>query len=497
MRKSNLFVLIGGVIITMMFFVIISLNGSVNAGEGSGNTADLQNIVNNAIAVNGTITLDKDYVVNNTVYFGNTTAENGANETKDVTLDLNGHTIKTSTDFANDKGVIEVNGDKYSLTIKDSGTTGEISVTENSNNHNCALFIRRGTVTINGGKFTSLYKDNKWGVIEVGHGNNNPPASSGTLIMNGGWIDSERFGVSLEKGKVEVNGGRINAYSAAIQTSYWGQNAENSLDFDNTEIVITGGGISSEVYTAIQQKSNGKIKISGGSISGTTGVYVGGGDVDITGGTIFAIDYTGKPSDLPFGTSGDVEKTAAVVANETNFENTNVTISGNVNLISEHEGSEAVWLASEEEDPTSVLNVEKATSNTEIAPQYISGALSVALTPADGLDTYYVGAENDQDIINAIKGLGTGVVTIKSGDIKLDELPSTLVIKNEGDGVVEVNGVTVPSGETVDLATLDDGKPDELDDEAKTKTGVRGNVAVIALGMLALAGVFASKKFLK
>lgn len=593
MKKNNLLILIGGAIIAMMFFALISLNGSVNAAEGAGNTTDLQTIVNNAVAGDGSIVLDKDYEIDNTVFIGNTTASAGAADSKNVTLDLNGHVISTSTQFdANKKAMIEVNGENYTVTVKDSGTNGEIKfenkLADSAVTDVCALLIRRGTVNIEGGKFTSLDADNKWGVIEVGHGNNSAeaPACAGHLVMNGGIISSKRFGISLEKGTVEVNdGATISSYSAAILTSYY-DNSSNTLDFNDTEIVVNGGKISSEVYTAIQHKSDGDVKIKGGEISGTTGIYSAGGNVEITGGTITAIE---EPSELPFGTSGDVESNGAVVVNENNFEDTKVTIDGGT-LVSEDKDNPALYLASEEENAQDVLEVKKVTSNKKVDPEFISSNLVIEVKNEDGETTYYMGSEDDEDILEAIKSLENGTITVTSGDLNITDLPLGVSVKNEGTGNVEVNGHKVEEGKTVDLAAeklaeleeqlknlnaalteankqngenkdkiegLEDSlsaakadlkelkensvskedfnalleklssiekeladlkaannvsendnsnnaeeeeepsKGDELDEEARTKTGVEGNIAAYALGMLSLVGAVVSKRFVK
>ncbi len=596
MKKNNLLILIGGAIIAMMFFALISLNGSVNAADGAGNTTDLQTIVNNAVAGDGSIVLDKDYEIDNTVFIGSTTANAGATDSKNVTLDLNGHVICTNTNFdANKKAMIEVNGDNYNVTVKDSDTNGEIRFQNKKSDSAvtdvCALFIRRGTVTIEGGKFTSLDKDNKWGVIEVGHGNNTTelPSSAGKLIMNGGIIDSERFGITLEKGTVEINNGAsVNANSAAIGTLYYKPASEQdtSLDFNDTEIVVNGGKISSEVYTAIQHKSDGDVKIKGGEISGTTGVYSAGGNVEITGGTITAIE---EPATLPYGTSGDVESNGAVVVNENNFEDTKVTVDGGT-LVSEDKDNPALYLASEEENAQDVLEVKKVTSNKKVDPEFISSNLVIEVKNEDGETTYYMGSEEDKDILEAIESLENGTITVTSGDLNVSDLPLGVSVKNEGTGNVEINGHKVEEGKTVDLAAeklaeleeqlknlnaalteankqngenkdkiegLEDSlsaakadlkelkensvskedfnalleklssiekeladlkaannvsendnsnnaeeeeepsKGDELDEEARTKTGVEGNIAAYALGMLSLAGAVVSKRFVK
>ncbi|MGN0636281.1 MAG: beta strand repeat-containing protein [Acutalibacteraceae bacterium] len=64
---------------------------------------------------------------------------------------------------------------------------------------------------------------------------------------------------------------------------------------------ITGGSVTSVGSVAIYQPQNGTLNISGGTVSGTTAVYVKSGTVNITGGTLAA---NGEAGDYTYNGSG-------------------------------------------------------------------------------------------------------------------------------------------------------------------------------------------------
>lgn len=144
---------------------------------------------------------------------------------KDVVLDLNGHTLSGgSNDY-----IILVSGG--SLTIRDTSTatTGKIQPTLGEAIH----ISDNGTVTIESGK---IYSDTELPAIYC---------YQGTLIMNGGTIESKNVGIQMA----------------------------NSHLLPSNILTITGGTITSQNGCAVQSGNNpnSTINISGGTFTGKTG----------------------------------------------------------------------------------------------------------------------------------------------------------------------------------------------------------------------------------
>ena len=360
------------------------------------------------------------------------------------------------------KHIIEVNGSNYNVTIKDSSNgNGEILYNETATNtpiRGAAIMIRRGTVTIESGKITCKNQADKLAAIEVGHGNtqDGTTPSAGHLILKGGTVDSARYGISVENGTIDINGGTVKADSYAIGTKYFATTGDEN--FNSTTINIKNGTVQSKQYAAIQHKNNGDLNISGGNISGTVGVYSAGGNTNITGGTITATTDVTKDT-TPYGTPGDVPTGAAVVAKKDNFAGMTVTING-ANLVSNASTSPVVYeakttspiatVALYSNNGNSVIDVVKATSNKPIDVEYISSDLVLKITTDEGETTYYMGEETDANIQTAISELKSGKITVEEGDITLTNVPVGVKVENEGTGEVKVNGNTVSTDVTYD-----------------------------------------------
>lgn len=133
-------------------------------------------------------------------------------------------------------------------------------------------------------------------------------------------IQSQSVGVYAHGGLKLITYADITARSAAIQT-------HGSIS-GITNIDVLGGNITStnSVAMYLPQKS-GTINISGGTISGTTGIEVRNGTLNITGGTIIA---TGAELETaPNGSGSTVNAGAAVaVSKYANTSSLKVSISG-------------------------------------------------------------------------------------------------------------------------------------------------------------------------
>ena len=190
--------------------------------------------LNVLLSQSGTVTLDKDYKAVSTD--GHLTVEAG----KNVTLDLNGHTLNRNLGSAvNDGCVIKNQG---TLTI--NGTGGGVIKGGFSSSGGGGI-LNEGTLTINGGTI----KENKTTSLGAGIYN----VTGKTLTLNGGVIDNNQ--------NTTDDGGGI--YNQGTFTLTSGSITNNKV----TGTTKNGGGI----------YNNGTISINGGTIQSNTATGLGAG----------------------------------------------------------------------------------------------------------------------------------------------------------------------------------------------------------------------------
>lgn len=202
---------------------------------------------------------------------------------RSIEATLKGGTIKgvrAVVATANDKvdGVTETDG-SVDLTVKGSakieGTTHGLCV------WNGAKAKVSGNAKISG------IGNSSYGIQILGLGAESTETTD--LIINGGTITSKGNFVVLGNG---------------------------SSDRSNTNIEINGGTITSDDDVAIYHPQDGKLKITGGTITGTSGVYIKSGDVAITGGTITG---TTKNDFSANGNGANGTGAAVVIENADNY----------------------------------------------------------------------------------------------------------------------------------------------------------------------------------
>ncbi len=195
---------------------------------------------------------------------------------KSITLDLNGYDINRTfggiaVDITDGDVIIKGNG-------KISGSTNGVSVA-----YGAALTLEEGVI-VEG---------------RDGHGVDN----DGKLKIDGATITATEYGVALYSGDewaaslemldgsvsgaygvaayaktdVTVKGGTISGTVAGLS----GEGGSHGTTFN-----VEGGTIQSEDGVGIYHPQNGKLNISGGTVSGATGINMKSGELNITGGTI-------------------------------------------------------------------------------------------------------------------------------------------------------------------------------------------------------------------
>ena len=244
--------------------------------------------------------------------------------TNDVTLDLNGKTLSTTTLNATYYALIRVNKAGKTLTIKDSKTGGKIVASGARDNRLDAVEVTAGNLVLKSGYLevkntntSTTTADRLYScVVYVGIGQN--------FTMDGGELYSERaardaYGVyggvdASKKAQITINKGTITA-----KANTYAYGLRGYCDF-----YINGGTIHAETMTGAY--AYGIYLRAGANATATSGYY---GRLTMTDGTIEAVSKTS----YAYGVFADRHRagtgtTTSVDGTHSNQETGQITISG-------------------------------------------------------------------------------------------------------------------------------------------------------------------------
>ena len=236
---------------------------------------------------------------------------------KTITLDLNGHSIKT---IHNPDSTINVT--YGSLTLKDTQGTGEIYSVPNGRNW--------PVINLYNSNFEML-----GGTIDVSQ--TNDPVNMGSTAI-GAWVNSN---VTITDGKITAGW-----YCVATNGSLEGVN-----DGRNATITINGGTlISTKDFAVYAPAYNGTVTVNGGTVYGAAGaVAMKRGSLKITGGEVTSKGNgdTGIHND---GTSGMKE---AAISLQASYGDISTEITGG--KVTAPAGKDAIAIVNKKEDKGTVL----------------------------------------------------------------------------------------------------------------------------------------------
>lgn len=191
------------------------------------------------------------------------------------------------------------------------GATLTMSGGKITNSAGCAIRnFRNGETTLSGDAVVEATKETgntstikNWGTLSV-QGNakvTNAADEGGPLNMIS---NSAKLGQTNGAPVLNMTGGTLEG-----STGIWVYNAKGG---EACDINISGGTVTGKNDVAIYMAHEGTLDITGGTISGTSGVQILNGTVNITGGTISATGNTAFPAKEAAQTDGSNEDGAAV-----------------------------------------------------------------------------------------------------------------------------------------------------------------------------------------
>ncbi|MGN0857177.1 MAG: beta strand repeat-containing protein [Candidatus Spyradenecus sp.] len=180
-----------------------------------------------------------------------------------------------------------------------------------------AIWVRQGALTVKNGSLESAGVALRAGVYagEVA-------AKSAKLTLEETFSATAGADVMATMEGCEVVTAATLSTEAAGCWAIYGNGAKNN----NTAITITGGSITSAIETAIYHPQGGTLTITGGTIVGTTALYVKGGTVSISGGA-----FWGTGAEEAYASNGNgatATGDALVIDNDNRYAPLMVTITG-------------------------------------------------------------------------------------------------------------------------------------------------------------------------
>ena len=333
---------------------------------------------------------------------------------KNVTIDLNGFTMNAG------------------VTATGAGTV--VTVTDSSDAQ---------TGTVNGMYAVSALDGAK---VVINNANVNATmyaiyANDGAVVVNGGTIASQTgygvvlFGSDNVGASFTLNGGAINGSV--------GLTATGDDQFDNCNVTINGGTITAaNDQIAVYWASTGMLKVTGGTITGATAVYVKSGSVDITGGTFVA---TGASYQYRYTANGAVATGDALVvenANQGVYQAITSASVANATFTSQNAKAIASYAPVASDKVVAFLNVgvvsNTAIDNTLLYTGYVVSNANGVYTVVEG-NAVQVGSKNYGTFQRGFEAaLATGEKLVLLQNIDLAD--QTLVVPANKTFAIDLNG---------------------------------------------------------
>lgn len=239
---------------------------------------------------------------------------------KSMTLDLNGHSITNDT-RAYALRVYKAKSDSQApkVTIKDSAGGGKIINGSEKAGYRGLAISGDGTVvtltsgvTVTGDYAADVQNGGKL-VIE-------DAAVQGVTVGVAVWgHEADETGIST----LEIKGGTVTGANYGIAGN------GNVTEYAETSIIVSGGTVKAtktDDSTGIFHPQDGNLLVTGGEISGVTGIEMRGGDMEVTGGTVRG--GSGEPTFTANGSGSTSKNVAIAISQHATKLPVNVSVSG-------------------------------------------------------------------------------------------------------------------------------------------------------------------------
>ncbi len=368
-------------LLTLTIIAIIALIGlSVNVNAA--NVSDEATLKAALVGTDTTITLTSDITLTNPI-----------DVERQVTIDLNGHSITPANNFnsENNKDFDYVIGVRRQgdLTIKDSASNGKVG---------------------NAGK--------KLVVVKITVKGENDATYPAKFTLEGGIIENTYTGTD---GFAAISG---NGYR------------------HNTVITIKGGTVKSSSCHAIFQPQNGELTVTGGTIEGATGIEIRSGNLTVTGGTIKGTATTVTTKSNGSGTT-TVGAGIAIAQHKTK-EEINVSVKGG-----KIEGASALYQSNVEGNATA--DIEKIDIEVSGGEFTATDSNNDAVYSED--KTGFITGGTFSSDVSSYVDTDLEAVKDEDGNVYVGTL-HTIKAEKEGNGTVKVSKTEAVVGQKVTIEVI-------------------------------------------
>ena len=347
--------------------------------------------------------------------------------------------------------------DNYGTTTVESGTYTGVEGAAQS------LIYNKGEMTIKGGTFTQGCETRNAVLLHC------DTAGAHVAITGGTFINEYGYGIYCSTGASMEFGGtaEVTSYAPALG----GNNTTATADF-----TVTGGSLTSTENAAIFFPSEGNLTITGGKITGLTGIHALMGDINISGGTITG---TGNSSGIEEGYPGSgtgPRSNGSALLLVSNYYTTSLKDNGlRVNItdgiFTSAEDAEAIdhMKPQTPKDTEFKVSITGGTFSTEPSADYIPSGYKAKETAAgwevtakDGMEanvTAPVGSshESSATVTGSFSGYEQAGGEAGEGSVEADGGSVTINVqtgKNEESGEAAPNGQVSSTTVTVDKASV-------------------------------------------
>ena len=367
-------------------------------------------------------------------------------EDKEVTLDLNGHTVSLKS--------LQVTGNDACLKIVDRTVAAEPVVDENYNVSYTAGTLNVQTEVLASDGATIIMESgivnstNNIGLLAEGDKTGATSIAS-SVNVNGGYVTAQEFAISAQGKGATVNfkGGVAESRDNAAIAGNGTNNDTEKLG--GTVINISGGTLIGRITTqgyvscGVYHPQEGILNVSGGTIYSETGcgILMRGGELNMTGGTIIADggnNLTGK-----VGASQVVVPTSGIIFDQAcgyyDVPNVTVDVTGDASVSGSKEAISVIAAENNSDAAAEKIVVTGGTFSSDVALYLPSGMQA----SADNETGKYVIKATD----NAEAQIGTAVYATLSDAIAKAKSDDVIELLKD----VECNGqVLLPEGVTLD-----------------------------------------------
>lgn len=349
----------------------------------------------------------------------------------------------------------------------------------------------------------------------------NATIQNGTMVMNGNnngsaiWLNGDaQLIVAADVEIMAINSPSIHSFAIGFWSDCDGASLElngrlsgeegftfnGNIKAPNTLTINDGASINVE-GTALYLAGYGTTAIVGNAtLTGSEGIEIRAGNLTIDGATVTA---TGTFSEAPNGNGATTTGVALAVSQHTTNQPINVTV--NSGTFTGEKAFYEVDLQDETATEDVALNITGGTFNGDVASEnhteFISAGtfdrpvtnnlIATGKTEANltsgATTTYYIG-DNSQVATELAAAVQPGdTIEVTQGDLKLENLPAGITVKNTGKGEVIANNMvaTAEGVTTMELAETDsEGVSPQTSD---LNTAIVFTVMVGALLALSLA----------